>query len=240
MTGSNGSDGSPQSPPTHPGWRADDGQIHHRSRTDAAIGPGRMAACVVGLLVVGVAYLSGQLTAKRQRLEQQPAYSLADSARLPSIHDALAVLEEPAGVEAAPDAESRHCTMYDDGSRAWVYDYEDEETEPKLSLYCVLHVSPTESQARDRYLSWRRALDEVAARAGKDSRIEDHNRWFGWGQQWRCGQIVVDEEPVGAVFVARRDKTVFYFELQGRTVSHGETLASLLRPYLSAAERDFR
>ncbi|MHC4177369.1 MAG: hypothetical protein ACYSWU_07675 [Planctomycetota bacterium] len=136
-----------------------------------------------------------------------------------------------------PNNETITKQRYFDRSYEIEYEYIDPDDDYEPYLYCCVTVERKHSDALTSYVAvWQ--ASKLGLRWGADAEVKivERNELFRWGDQSRFAIVMVDGEPGGNLFVARKGKVVVGVMLGGVYFDEAEGFSGFASPALSSIE----
>jgi hypothetical protein len=186
-----------------------------------------IALAVVGLTCLSGAGLVGAFLALDKASKSQPV--TAEDRTLLVTTDDLAVRVE--GFETQPRVEQLTKKKGLDGSIALEYEYK--PADGTLFLNTTVTTERTASAASTNYASLRVGHGlGFSMSADQQTKMEDRNDLFSWGDESHHALITHSGKPVGNLFAARKGRHIYSFMVVGVYFDSTETLGDLLLPKL--------
>jgi len=195
----------------------------------------RRATRTIWLAVLGVGVLLvvtfGALVVFSGR---KVALSPAEREALLDIHDLAALVDIP---RPDPAYERVVKEVYFDGTWELEYEYAPPAETRHPYLTCSLSSSATPADAHQAYLVLCAAgRAGVAFAGGSDDLVPLHNT-FRWGDESSLWLVRINGIDAGNLFVARKDRKVFFLGIGGVGFSRREPFARLVSPTLEQVEQ---
>jgi hypothetical protein len=186
-----------------------------------------IALAVVGLTCLSGAGLVGAIIALDKTGKSQPV-TTEDRTLLVTTDDLSARV---ADFEVQPRVEQLTKKKALDGSITLEYEYK--PADGALFLNTTVTTERTASTASTNYASLRVGHGlGFSMSADKQTKLEDRNDLFSWGDESHHALITHGGKPVGNLFAARKGRHIYSFMLVGVYFDSTETLGDLLLPKL--------
>ena len=187
--------------------------------------PLSMVAVIVFVVGIGALYV---LTATEEEVTAEDRQLVVDIQALASSLE-----------DFVPDPSNETITKqrYLDRSYDIEYEYDDPDDDYEPYLYCCVTVERKHSDAVTSYVTaWQ--ASKLGLRWGADAEVDivERNDLFRWGDQSRFAIVMVDGEPGGNLFFARKGKVVVGVVLGGVYFDEAEGFSEFVSPALSNIE----
>ncbi len=187
-------------------------------------GVGLFLMCGVGVGAVG--YLAMEGTTEPTTVTE------AERAALLTYDDLVAHAEELADQKVDGVEVFRRGGFL--GSQELEYEYETPGDEG-IYLTSLITVERTTREARESYVGMRLGMGAMLAVNSEGVTRKERNDLFKWGDQSDHYLLMYEDLPVGNLFLARKDRHIYFVSVGGLAFTDAPTLEALLRERLERA-----